>query len=426
MKIYKGKIDITLKENLKLGGFAHRDGRYIGVKNNLYLRGLIIEVNNRKVVIFTADILFWSKEIVKELSNIIEEKYHICKEGIIFSATHNHSGPLLPKDMLPELGEYSQDYSQFLKEKVIHLLDSIFMNPIDVHAEYIEDKMYFGVNRRLKENRKVLMKANCQGEIDNTCSLIKFKNAISGKIESILINYALHANVTDDNYVNTDYPGIICKNIEEKFEGSVVLFLQGFSGNIRPKLVIGEEFFRGTFETVENLGNQISNKIMQIISKDGDIVKPELDSYSLRIKMPMDLSVQRENELFHAENNDFFLRWLKFIKEYPEKELDGIYLYIQGIKLSKDLMVITLNGEVVTEYAIYIKERYKNINFLTLGCSNGMIGYLATKEQLLEGGYESEDFIYYFGLPGKYSIEIDNIIKGAMIECVESLMKDVV
>ena len=79
MKIYKGKIDITLKENLKLGGFAHRDGRYIGVKNNLYLRGLIIEVNNRKVVIFTADILFWSKEIVKELSKIIEEKYHICK-----------------------------------------------------------------------------------------------------------------------------------------------------------------------------------------------------------------------------------------------------------------------------------------------------------------------------------------------------------
>ena len=55
-----------------------------------------------------------------------------------------------------------------------------------------------------------------------------------------------------------------------------------------------------------------------------------------------------------------------------------------------------------------------------------MIGYLATEEQLLEGGYESEDFIYYFGLPGKYSIEIDNIIKGAMIECVESLMKDVV
>ncbi|MBU5436784.1 neutral/alkaline non-lysosomal ceramidase N-terminal domain-containing protein [Tissierella sp. MSJ-40] len=426
MKIYKGKIDITPQEKLKLGGFAHRDSRYVGVKNNLYLRVLIMEVDNRKVAIFTADILFWSKEVVEELRSIIERKYLISKENIIFSATHNHSGPLLPKDMLPELGEYSQSYSQFLKEKVIHLLDSVFMNPIDVYVEYIEDKMYFGVNRRLKENGKILMKPNYQGEIDNTCSLIKFNNVKSGKVESILINYALHANVTDDNYINTDYPGVICKNLEDKFEGSIVLFLQGFSGNIRPKLIIGEEFFRGTFETVENLGNQISDKIIKIISKNGKIIKSELDSYSLKIKMPMDLSIQQENKLFSAENNDFFLRWIKFIKEHPEKEIDGIYLHVQGIKLSRNLMIITLNGEVVTEYALYIKEKYKDINFLTLGCSNGMIGYLATREQLLEGGYESEDFIYYFGLPGKYSTEIDNLIKGAMVECVENLMKDVI
>lgn len=422
MIIYKGKIDITPEENLRLGGFAHRVGKSLGCKNKLNLRTLILELETEKIIIFTGDILFWDDRLVKKLKNNIDEKYNIKKESMIFSATHNHSGPLLGNDMLPEIGEYNNEYVEFLEKKVMDLLDIAFREPESVYIEMVKENMYFGVNRRYEENSEILMRPNYSGKIDNNCTVLKFLNKDTKNIEAILANYALHANVTDDNYINTDYPGVLCNSLEERYPNSVAMFLQGFTGNIRPKLIIGEEFFRGTFETVQNFSRQIERRLVKIIEKEGIKINADFESYATSVKLPMDISVQKINKRFNEENNEYFLRWLGFLKDKDKEEATHNDLLVQGIKLADNLIIITLNGEIVTEYSLHLREKYPELDFIIMGYSNGMIGYIATKDQLIEGGYEAEDFIYYFGLPGKYSVEIEGLIKNCMDLTIENLI----
>lgn len=76
---------------------------------------------------------------------------------------------------------------------------------------------------------------------------------------------------------------------------------------------------------------------------------------------------------------------------------------------------------MVQGYGEYIKSL--NPRVLALGYSNGMIGYIPTQIQLMEGGYEAEEFIYYFGLPAPFHIKTEKEIQNAIENILEGEWK---
>ena len=73
-----------------------------------------------------------------------------------------------------------------------------------------------------------------------------------------------------------------------------------------------------------------------------------------------------------------------------------------------------MDGEVVVEYGLWIKERYRG-QVLPLGYSNGMVGYVPVAHQIHEGGYEARDSAPYFGLPAPFTPELEEVIKAAIM-----------
>lgn len=89
----------------------------------------------------------------------------------------------------------------------------------------------------------------------------------------------------------------------------------------------------------------------------------------------------------------------------------GFDLKVQYIKLNEQLSLLCCNAELVQAYGLFIKQLAGNI--LPLGYSNGMIGYVPTQKQLAEGGYESVESIFYFGLPARLSSDNERNIQQA-------------
>ena len=69
-----------------------------------------------------------------------------------------------------------------------------------------------------------------------------------------------------------------------------------------------------------------------------------------------------------------------------------------------------LGGEVVIDYALRLKRELGRPVVWMAGYSNDVMAYIPSRRVLLEGGYEGESAMIYYGLPTKWSAEVEEHI----------------
>jgi hypothetical protein len=75
--------------------------------------------------------------------------------------------------------------------------------------------------------------------------------------------------------------------------------------------------------------------------------------------------------------------------------------------------LIALGGEVVVDYALRLKREFSQEPLIVAGYSNVVMSYIPSLRVLKEGGYEAEDAMIYYALPGRYTDDVENrIISG--------------
>jgi hypothetical protein len=73
-----------------------------------------------------------------------------------------------------------------------------------------------------------------------------------------------------------------------------------------------------------------------------------------------------------------------------------------------------MGGEICVDYGHYIKSLCNTRRILPLGYSNDVIAYIPTAQILNEGGYEAETSCSWFGLPGPFKPEVEDLVKNAV------------
>jgi len=108
-------------------------------------------------------------------------------------------------------------------------------------------------------------------KIDNIINIIKFIRQDNKTVECILVKYTCHPVSDPDNTVGADYPGYLRDYLKKKLMNNLI-FLQGFCGDIRPKLIkknktfkdkiikllIGDRFRKPVKGDSENIAKHIS------------------------------------------------------------------------------------------------------------------------------------------------------------------------
>jgi hypothetical protein len=74
--------------------------------------------------------------------------------------------------------------------------------------------------------------------------------------------------------------------------------------------------------------------------------------------------------------------------------------------------LVAIGGEVVVDYAVRLKKDNPDRRLWVAGYSNDVFGYLPSRRVLKEGGYEGGGAMIYYGRPGPFAAEVEELIHG--------------
>ncbi|WP_066191432.1 neutral/alkaline non-lysosomal ceramidase N-terminal domain-containing protein [Gracilibacillus timonensis] len=408
MQLGVSKIDITPNTPIELAGFAHREGKADSVATRLWLKVFYFQASSSQFVYMIADLIWWDDQWVEAMKSEIEKKYQIDRKYICLQGTHNHSGPQTSEKFSRALGRSDAAYLASIQAGVWAGLDIAMNNQEEVVLSKQTMNYHMGVNRRKIMEDDVVMAPNKEGSTDNLVTALTFQTK-QEEVKAIWIHYTCHPTITDANEISSEFCGILCEEIEKKRPKAIVAYLQGFCGDIRPNLVTGESFTRGSLADMYHLGIAFSKAVMDMLHKPPIVINldREIKVKETRLLLPFNQWADPKPPADLADE------WNRLSKNYAHPPFT-----LQYIQLSEELKLFACNGELVHQYGLYLKTLDENV--LPLGYANGMVGYVPTANQMEEGGYESYDSIFYFGLPLPYDPSLETQIKSKM----RTLMND--
>jgi hypothetical protein len=227
------------------------------------------------------------------------------------------------------------------------------------------------------------------------------------------------------NYLfSGDFAGKTSNWLEEAYPGATAIFLQGCAGEIKPmKSADGDKFKSCTYEEMEEAGIDLAKEVAQLM-ESGSFTPVGSSGFRSVLSDPYIYTEQTPVEHYEKIMNDpiageFYQnsarRTIQAIQDGTI--LDRMPLYISIWQLDEETRIVSIEGEVSTQYALMIKKMFGTGKTLVLGYTNGVFCYIPTAQMIHEGGYEAT-CNFFFGLRGPFVPEIEDIIIGQIAKAV--------
>jgi len=368
-----GKADITppLEVGILMSSGRELWEPFDEVRLPLCARTIVVQKGKRRIAIVSLDLLGLAGEAIGGLSQF-KEKVSAATDGVVgaddvaLASTHTHCGP--ESIALSDLMEKDS-----FKTWVDQLARQIGSAVREADGSVRPCKMMVGsrtatelaVNRRIKTTRGITSVRRQvppdeligpEGPIDDQVRVGAFMDE-SNKPAAILVNFTAHPVLEMCiKHVSPDYPGEMVLDLQRRYPGAEVLFLQGACGNINPP----------TMDRNPANARRYAGRLAKLVDEAlGDLVA--------------------------VEGNELDLRW-KTIK-LPVRDLTGavqakpLETRIGAARIGNAVMVF-LPGEPFVEIALAIREASPFPYTAVAGYAEDYIGYIPTDRAFENGGYE--------------------------------------
>jgi hypothetical protein len=244
MKIGLAKNDITPRVGIELCGFGpyiHR--RSLFIRDRLFARAMAMEVDGRKALVISCDLLGVTASITARVRAILGKQAGLDADAVMVHAIHSHSGPTTDYDMIG-WGEPDAPYIETLPQRIAQAgLDALdrLQDAALSHAEAACEGI--GYNREYDRSwpgRPALELAlrddwrPTKPELtDTTCHVLRFDD-LEGKTLGFVSYFGCHPVVCCESThrIHGDFAGVATNLLEREMPGSVGLFLQGALGDV--------------------------------------------------------------------------------------------------------------------------------------------------------------------------------------------------
>jgi neutral ceramidase len=420
-------VDITPAGPIWMAGYAARKHPSEGIAQHLYAKALILEdKRGGRFVIITSDLLGFPKAVSEPIAEKLRLLHRLKREQILFTSSHTHSGPVIRESLISmypldaSQAEAVREYTERLQSQVVSLVDAALKDLGPARLEFGRGHADFGVNRRLKKDGRYVIDVNPDGPVDHDVPVLRVTRA-DGSLRVILLGYACHnTTLGGNNYqIHGDYAGVAQEELEKEFPGTTALFVLGCAADTNPNP-------RGTLELVRSHGQALAQAVRQTLAGPMRPLRGPLRAAFDRVDIPFATPPTREELNARLQNKDVYIqRHARMLLEELDRngQLQKSYSYpISVLRLGKDLTLVALAGEVVVDYTLRLKGEIKPANKIWIaGYSNDVFAYLASKRVIQEGGYEAESSMIYYGLPGPWAPEVEDIVVGKVRRMVSSL-----
>lgn len=400
---------ITPKAPLRLCGYGTRTGVFDGVAEDLWLRVHALKQGGERLVLVSADLLWWNSEFVARFRPAAEAALGLGPGQLHLVATHNHSGPGTGESFIAPLETCDADYRQFLYEQLLAAAKEALADLEPVEALRYDGTAALNIYRRVLTDDGVQMWPNAAVPADHHLTLLEYRRA-DGSAKGLLIHYPCHANLSNRNLVQPDYPGIALRLLDAERPGCTGLFLQGCTGDLRPNSVLGDRFIPCDYERVTLFAERFAEACRALLQTGGRPVAGALSCRSAVVSLPLDQPFTPQQVETARKSPDEPTRlWAEKVLQKGLRASETLEVHLLHIAGQP---VYLLNAEVVQSYAAFARAVCPGA--ICAGYANGMIGYLANARQMAEGGYEPAGSALYFALAGVYAPRTEPLLCDAL------------
>ncbi len=416
-----------------------------GRHDDCWARALVLEQGDTRLALVSVDLCTMRDDQYREIVARIAERCHIPAANILLACTHNHSNaPLLePFDAPPSA------WQETLNDLIVSAVFQACRRSEPVARIRYAAARYGSVayNRRVALPEIVCMLIGAEpkweaiverlantlgatreqlgvskgpiaprGIVDDTLRLMTFDSS-EGKTLAGIVSAACHpvTHSFADRQTCADYPGFLVRQVEREL-GGMGLFLQGCSGDVRPR------YREPTYGEVERVGRRFGGALREaarnLVAIDGplaiDAVKQEVE---LPLK-PYESRAQQRGKLAELERvleeaaqspargpgdveerwamcqESAFLRyqlkWGDLETRQADLERERVWVTLQAVRLG-DVLALASPAEVFAETGVELSawaadEGWRG-SFVS-SCTNGYVNYIPPRAEAERGGFE--------------------------------------
>ncbi len=406
-------IDITPPVGYRMSGYFS-ERLSTGTSNPLRAKAIVLRQGDTSAALVFCDIIGLSLDVSSRVRQIAAKRTGIPAENILIAATHSHTGPLyfgaLRKHFhnlaIAEHGRDScekVDYSSELAKKIIRAITQANSKaePVRLNVGVAEqDGLSFNRRFHMKNgtvrfnpgvmNPDILRPA---GPIDPDVGIVFFNKAGDGSPNAALVNFTLHLDTVGGTKYAADYPFYIEQSLRQVYGNDfVLLFGTGTCGDINHIDVTRRERLKTDFigntlaQTVKAKARSLENIAGPSLAVRSEIVRVPLQRYG-----PDKVAWARENIKKVGTSELSFLEQVEAYKilAIEMRRSETIGLEVQVFRLSSDVAVVGLPGEVFVDLGLAVKRASPFATTLVIELCQDAPGYIPTKKAFAEGSYET-------------------------------------
>lgn len=396
-----GSVDVTPQWPVPLGRFydAHKPTTLSA--DPLEANAVVLSRGEEVCVFLSFDLMYVGTELREAIAARLAAQ--IGSERLFVSASHTHFAPATDRH-LPGIGPVSDDYLAWVAERTAGLVGDLLAKPGRAASVSLTKGMAdHAINRRLRVlglRRRFPplwkhweMRPNPQGPRDETIRMLVVHGE-SGAPLAICWGYGCHAVCYPHrDRFSADYPGVVRRALRAAYGPIPIVFWQGFSGDVRPRIVKPAErgrfglmrppaFDQFTDEGWERWSESLAERVVEISRGRGRPVKGGIRC----------------------------ARWTVPLAELGPRT-EGRDLNVQEVMLGDDLRIFGISAEIVVGYVDVLARSRAPADVIPVGCIDGVPGYLPTSDMVAQGGYEAGGFMRLFRVRGGYRPDVTDAVE---------------
>jgi neutral ceramidase len=408
---------ITPREPIFLSGYGSRNRPSEGVLQEIYAKALVIRhKGGSQAAIVTLDLIGVPRPLADMVAARVEKQYGIPRASLVLNCSHTHTGPLVGGNLEsmfeldPQQRRVVEEYTRNLADTLVAVVGAAAGKLEPANLWFGNGRAGFAINRREFTPKGVVIGRNPEGPTDHDVPVLKVAGP-DGRLRAVLFGYACHSTtLTGEFYqISGDYPGFAQEELEKAHPGAVAMFLalNGADQNPNP---------RSKLEYARRHGGELAAEVDRVLGTKMAAVRGPVRAAFRIMDLPFAHHTRSDFEARVADANAFRARHARaMLKAYDENRPLRSYPYpVQAVAFGRDLTLVALGGEVVVDYALRLKREYGAKGLVVAGFSNDVMSYIPSRRILDEGGYEAEDSMIYYGLPGRYREDVEERVFEAL------------
>jgi hypothetical protein len=417
--------DITGPKGYRMSGYFN-ERLNTGTHDPLYAKAIVFKQGDVKAALVFCDLIGLSANVSSAARKIASEKTGIPVDHIVIAATHSHTGPLYEGALrdyfhartVAKLGNDPQeevDYPKLLTEKLVEAIvaaDKAAAPALLSAGIAKQEGISFNRRFHMKDGSVVFNPGKMNpdivrvaGPIDPDVGQLLVRGGDGEPVASVTV-FPLHLDTVSGTEYSGDYPHYLEKILrQDRGEKFLSLFAAGTCGDIN-HIDVSHDRKQGGQDYAKYLGETLGKTVAE--AKLARIDKPSLAVKRAVVKAPLQKYDDEQVAWAKKQMENVGTRNLPFLLQVEatkilglqmcrDKHGDTIPIEVQAFRISDDVAVVTLPGEVFVELGLAIKNASPFKTTMVMELCNDSPGYIPTEKAFKEGSYETVNSVVKTG-----------------------------